>query len=99
MKLARVIGRVVLNVKDPAFNGGRFLLAIPCRPDEKSGPLPKGNSLVIYDNLGATEGDLIGFSDGGEASAPFEKPTPCDAYNCAILDQTSHKPYPKSTTH
>jgi ethanolamine utilization protein EutN len=99
MKLARVIGRVVLNVKDPSFLGGRFLVAIPCRPDEATGPLPKGNSLVVFDNLGASEGDLIGFSDGGEASAPFKKPTPCDAFNCAILDQVSHKPYPNSTTH
>lgn len=99
MKLARVIGRVVLNVKDPAFHGGRFLLAIPCRPDETTSPLPKGHSLVVYDNLGASEGDLIGFSDGGEAAAAFINPTPCDAYNCAILDQVCHTPYPNSSTH
>ena len=96
MKFARIIGRVTLNIADPAYQGGRFLLGIPCKPDcappERGQALPKGNSFVIYDSLGATEGDLIAYTDGGEASAPFEEPTPCDAYNAAILDTVFWKP-------
>ncbi len=95
MRLARVIGRVTLNVADPAFAGGRFLLGLPCLPDTPpltSGPLPKGNSLVIYDCLGAREGDLVAYTDGAEAAAPFPKPTPCDAYNAAILDSVRWNP-------
>jgi ethanolamine utilization protein EutN len=96
VRFARIIGRVTLNVSDPAYRGGRFLLGIPCMPDTESpargGQLPKGNSLVIYDNLGASEGDLIAYTDGGEASAPFAEPTPCDAYNAAILDAVYWNP-------
>ncbi|MGC9450055.1 MAG: EutN/CcmL family microcompartment protein [Oceanipulchritudo sp.] len=96
MRFARIIGRVTLNVADPAYAGGRFLIGIPCRPDSPvigpGGALPKGNSLVLYDRLGATENDLVGYTDGGEAAAPFASPTPCDAYNAAILDQVFWKP-------
>ena len=96
MKFARVIGRVTLNVADPSYKGGRFLLAIPCGAESPSseGPvqLPKGNSFVIFDNLGATENDLVGYTDGGEAAAPFAEPTPCDAYNAAILDGVFYNP-------
>ena len=96
MKFARVIGRVTLSVSDPAFTGGRFLLGIPCGPDspeaERGKPLEKGNSFVTYDSLGATDNDLIAYTDGGEASAPFDEPTPCDAYNAAILDGVFYDP-------
>jgi ethanolamine utilization protein EutN len=96
VKFARVIGRVTLNVADPAFAGGRFLIGMPCAPDSPEAahgkPLPKGNSLVIYDSLGATENDLIAYTDGGEAAAPFAEPTPCDAYNAAILDGVFYDP-------
>ncbi|MCC5835107.1 MAG: ethanolamine utilization protein EutN [Opitutales bacterium] len=92
MKLALVIGRVVLNTLDPAYKGARFLLALPWKPGLPEGQLPKGNSFVVYDKLGASAGDLIGYSDGGEAAAPFAEPTPCDAYNCAIIDRILHQP-------
>ena len=96
MRFARIIGRVTLSVFDPAYAGGRFLIGIPCKPDQGViGPgsqLPKGNSLVIFDQLGATTNDLIGYTDGGEAAAPFSSPTPCDAFNAAILDTVFWEP-------
>lgn len=92
MKLALVIGRVVLNTVDPSYKGARFLLALPWKPGQQKDRLPKGNSLVVYDNLGASAGDVIGYSDGGEAAAPFADPTPCDAFNCAIIDRIQHQP-------
>lgn len=96
MKFARIIGRVTLSVADPSYKGGRFLLGMPCGPDTpepiRGQPLPKGNSLVIYDQLGATDADLVAYTDGGEAAAPFSEPTPCDAYNAAILDGVFYEP-------
>lgn len=96
MKFARIIGRVTLSVAEPAFEGGRFLLGMPSLPDDPEARIPsvpgKGNSFVIYDNLGASEGDLIAYTDGGEAAAPFSEPTPCDAYNAAILDRVFWDP-------
>ena len=96
MKFARIIGRVTLSVSDSSYKGGRFMLAMPCGADsevpQRGKPLAKGNSFVIYDNLGATEQDLVAYTDGGEASAPFSEPTPCDAFNAAILDGVFYKP-------
>lgn len=98
MKFARIIGRVTLNVADPSYKGGCFLIGLPCLPDmpapSRGKGLPKGNSLVIYDSLGAGEGDLVAYTDGGEASAPFAASTPCDAYNAAIVDSVYWKPTP-----
>lgn len=94
MKFARIIGRVTLSLVDPGYNGPRFLLALPVSPNTpepaRGKPLSRGNSFVLYDDLGATEGDLVAYTDGGEAAAPFAHPTPCDAYNAAILDQVNH---------
>ena len=43
---------------------------------------------MIYDDLGAGVGSRIGFSEGGEAAAPFHpEKKPVDAYCACILDQ------------
>ena len=55
-------------------------------------PLPAGNSLVIYDNLGAGVGDIVGYVEGAEATAPFPQPTPVDAFNAAIIDTILYQP-------
>ena len=46
---------------------------------------------MAYDHLGAGEGDLIAFSESREAVMPFypEKRVPIDAYNAAIMDNTT----------
>lgn len=99
MKFARIVGRVTLNVADASYKGGRFLIAVPCGAEDpepvRGKTFPKGNSFVIYDNLGATESDLVAYTDGGEASAPFPEPTPCDAYNAAIIDRVHYQPLPQ----
>ena len=59
----------------------------PARRCEQSGR-PDGEDLVIYDDLGAGVGSRIGFSEGGEAAAPFHpEKKPVDAYCACILDQ------------
>ena len=96
MKLAGIIGRVTLSVQEPSYRGGRFLLAMPLSKEQLLGaplvPPAKGNSIVVWDELGAGVGDIIGFTDGGEAAAPFKQPTPVDAYCTAIIDHFNYSP-------
>ena len=108
MRLGLVIGRVTLSQQDPAYKGGRFLVVQPFdrssyereRMDRANPlaharsytPLAKGNSLVVYDNLGADLGHVIGFTEGAEATAPFDQSTPVDAFNAAIIDQIFYTP-------
>ena len=52
-----------------------------------------GEELVLYDDLGAREGDLAGMVEGREACQPFvPKRVPFDAYNACILDSLEFKP-------
>jgi ethanolamine utilization protein EutN len=96
MRLGHVIGRVTLSQQDPAYKGGRFLLVQPFSREQFAGapllPLAKGSSLVVYDNLGAGVGHVIAFTEGAEASAPFDQPTPVDAFNAALVDKIFYTP-------
>ncbi len=96
MRLGHVIGRVTLSKQDPAYHGGRFLVVQPFTAAQFAGapmtPLAPGASLVVYDNLGAGTGDVIGFTEGAEATAPFEQPTPVDAFNAAIVERVFYNP-------
>lgn len=96
MRLGHVIGKVTLSAQDPAYRGGRFLLVQPFAREQFQGapmtPLAKGLSLVVYDNLGADLGHVIGFTEGAEATAPFTDPTPVDAFNAAIVDEIFYTP-------
>lgn len=91
MKIGRVIGKVVLSQSLFPKPGGRLLLVSPlARADlEKDAPLKvisSAPSLVVYDELGAQEGDLIGITEGGEATRPFDFPMPVDAYCACLFD-------------
>jgi len=96
MRLGHVIGRVTLAKQDPAYQGGRFMLVQPFAAAQFRGapmtPLAPGSSLVVYDNLGAGPGHVIGFTEGAEATAPFDRPTPGDAYCAAIVDEIFYAP-------
>lgn len=96
MRLGHIIGRVTLSKQDPAYHGGRFMLVQPFAHAQFAGatmtPLSPGSSLVVYDNLGAGLGHVIGFTEGAEASAPFNQPTPVDAFNAAIVDEIFYTP-------
>lgn len=98
MRLGTVIGRVTLSRQDPSFQGGRYLLVLPWVPPpgrsqpRLTQPLPSGSSLVVFDNLGAGQGDVIGYSESGEAAAAFSKPTPVDALNCILIDEIIYQP-------
>jgi len=90
MRVGKVIGRVCLNASYETLTGGRFLIvAIQDRFALAGQTRKTTETLICYDNLGASEGDLIGVAESREACMPFypEKRVPLDAYNAAILDR------------
>ena len=98
MRLGTVIGRVTLNKTIEGLDGARWLLVSPFTREhfQKRTQAPQGlsadPSLVVYDHLGGGLGDTIGFIEGREAAVPFERPTPIDAINAAIIDEVFHAP-------
>lgn len=97
MRIAKVIGNVTLSRIHPTLQGGSFRLAVPASEEElpwmedaKGDESPSGEAVVVYDALGAGEGQWIGIGEGREAVNPFyPEVKPVDAYNALILDQLS----------
>ena len=89
MRIGKVIGRLTLNSVYDTLVGGRFMIvAVQDRFALAGQPGKTSETVVVYDNLGASEGDVIAFTESREATMPFypEKRVPLDAYNAAILD-------------
>src|SRR5437763_6456934 len=91
MRIGEVIGTVTLSRVHPALRGARWIIAVPCSLDALAqNGRGDGEDLVVYDDLGAGPGSRVGFSEGGEAAAPFyPEKTPVDAYCACILDRVS----------
>jgi microcompartment protein CcmK/EutM len=91
MRIAEVIGTVTLSKAHPTLAGFRWIIGVPFSLVAlKAGGDPDGEDLVIFDNLGAGVGARIGFSEGGEAAAPFHpEKRAVDAYCACILDRIS----------
>ena len=96
MRLGHVIGTVTLHTADEALKGGNLLVVQPFSRGHFAGapmlPLAKGNTVIVYDNLGAGLGQVIGFTEGAEATMPFTYPIPIDALNAALIDTVSYNP-------
>src|SRR6188472_1590444 len=98
MKLGTVIGRVTLSVASPGLEGARWLVVSPFgreqfqNPQEASTRLGGDPSLVVYDSLGGGVGQTIGYIEGREAAQPFEKSSPIDAINAALIDEIFYNP-------
>ena len=89
MRIGRVVGRVTLQPLYETLVGGRFLIVeVQDRHVLAGRPRQTTESVVVYDHLGAGNGELIAFSESREACMPFypEKRVPIDAYCSAILD-------------
>jgi microcompartment protein CcmK/EutM len=89
MRIGEVIGTVTLSRVHPTMIGARWIIVVPMslKALRADGP-GDGEDLVVYDNLGAGLGSHVGFSEGGEAAAPFHpEKKPVDAYCSCILDQ------------
>jgi len=99
MRLGNVIGRVTLSATVPALQGARWLIVSPFTREhfqqgsETPPGMSKEPSLVVYDHLGGGIGQTIGFVEGREAASPFEKATPVDAINAALVDEIFYKPF------
>ena len=94
MRIARVIGTVTLGTKLPELAAGRLVVAEALDGAALEGVAqdaprsePMSQSLVVFDELGAGEGQYIAVSEGREAAMPFTpQKVPIDAYAAAILD-------------
>jgi microcompartment protein CcmK/EutM len=87
MRIAEVIGTVTLSRVHPSLTGARWVIGVPFSLKALRTGGPDGEDLVIFDGLRAGVGDRVGFSEGGEAAAPFyPEKKPVDAYCACILD-------------
>lgn len=99
MRLGAVIGRVTLSKTIDELHGARWLIVSPFtrehfqKGEDTPAGLSKDPSLVVYDNLGGHLGQTIGFVEGREAAQPFDKPTPIDAINAALVDNIFYSPF------
>ena len=98
MRLGTVIGTVTLGKTVEGFHGARWLVVSPFTREQfklaaKSPAVSKEPSLVVYDDLGAGIGQTIGFIEGREAAMPFDKPTPIDAIDAALVDHIFYSPF------
>ena len=90
MRLGKVVGRVCVQPLYDTLVGGRFLIVeVQDRFALAGGARKNSEHVVVYDHLGAGDGELIAFSESREACMPFypEKRVPIDAYCSAILDR------------
>ena len=90
MRIGKVVGRVCLSPLYDTLVGGRFLIVeVQDRHVLAGKPRQTAESLVMYDHLGAGDGELVAISESREACMPFypEKRVPLDAYCSAILDR------------
>jgi ethanolamine utilization protein EutN len=83
MQLGRVVGTVVVSVKNETLDGVTLLLVQPMSSSRE----PVGRVIVAADSMGAGVGEDVFFVRGKEASFPFY-PTevPADAGIVGIVD-------------
>ena len=83
MQLGRVVGTVVVSVRNDTLEGVKLLLVQPM----SSAREPVGRVIVAADSVGAGVGEEVFFVRGKEASFPFH-PTevPADAGIVGIVD-------------
>ena len=84
MQIGRVVGTVVLTVKNDTLDGVTLLLVQPLSSSRE----PVGRVIVAADSVGAGAGEDVFFVRGKEASFPFY-PTevPADAGIVGIVDR------------
>ena len=88
MRIAKIIGKVVLSRCHPSFQGANLKLAVPYSLDNLDGTShDEADTIVVWDELGAGNGSEIGMSEGPEAAQPFRPALkPVDAYAALLLD-------------
>ncbi len=90
MFLAEVIGQVVATKKDEHLTGRKLLVLRPKLVDDKDSTQFKNgqNTIIAIDTVGAGEGELVLFCQGGSARQAADlKLVPVDAVVIAIVDR------------
>jgi len=88
MRLGKTIGTVTLVEPHPTIRGGVFRLVVPLGPGDLAAGDGPAEPLVAWDDLGVGDGQLVAFSEGGEAAQPFRPADkPIDAYVAALIDR------------
>lgn len=83
MQLGKVVGTVVLTMKNAALDGVTLLLVQPVSSSRE----PVGRVIVAADSVGAGVGEEVFFVRGKEASFPFYPvEVPADAGIVGIVD-------------
>jgi microcompartment protein CcmK/EutM len=83
MNLARVLGTVIADQKEPSLVGLRFLLLGQVDADGE----PTGTTVVAADAVGAGPGELVLYATGSSARQTRRTENrPCDAVVMAIVD-------------
>lgn len=83
MQIARVVGDIVVTVKNQTLSGIKLLVVQPLTPDREAA----GRPLVAVDAVGAGVGEEVFFVRGKEASFPFAPAEPpVDAAIVGIID-------------
>ncbi len=84
MFLARVVGRVIATIKDPAFVGKKILVVQPINKEGKD----QGSQVLALDSVGAGAGETVYCCRGREASYPwYPNDVPTETAIVAIVDQ------------
>jgi microcompartment protein CcmK/EutM len=84
MQIGRVVGTVVLTVKNNTLDGVTLLLVQPLSSSRE----PVGRVIVAADSVGAGAGEDVFFVRGKEASFPFYPvDVPADAGIVGIVDR------------
>jgi len=84
MELARVIGRVVCEVKYPTLKGIRLIVVQPVDHDQNS----IGEPIIAADALQAGPGDLVSWVTGREAALTL--PNTFAPVDCGIVEIVDH---------
>jgi len=95
MRLGIVRGHVVLNSSVPELRGSSLLIVEPVTAENlgKGNGAGGGKALIVADQLGPGEGQMIAFVEGREAANPYSPGiAPVDAYCSLIVDRVDYGP-------
>ncbi len=104
MKLVKIVGHVTLAKAHPTVEGASWKIAVPLREEDLAeldgvslseqaeNADITSEEFVIYDSMGAAEGQFVGVGEGREAVNPFyPEYKPVDAYCALFLDRVHLK--------
>jgi microcompartment protein CcmK/EutM len=88
VRIGRVVGQITLNRSYHKMRGSRLLIVKPHTIEVvRDGAAEPLETIIVWDELSATDGDTVGFSEGREGACPFHPDkVPVDAYLSCILD-------------